>query len=467
MLNYLRKLLGPAKESIDDLTVVTSHSQKAFDLETNRFLFAAKDFGIIPPFVLQDYLNLYLTNFLAKAVVDAEVNLMVSDLEVDAEDDDLIDKVTDFNKRIDLASTVYRAAQDCAIFGFFAGEIVGNGSTLLDSTEVLGIKRLDPRFMFIVKDKFGRLTFFRQRPGRGTGAAFLPSVDIKIPSEQIVYIPSISPFTSYGHSTLQSAKIQYTRLETVLDATVKAADNHASPVNHLHYQSDPERAEAKEEIAAQVSQLKKEIEKIDKDKAKWILSGGRGVYQSSIIGADGVPDLTKLISFLVKSIIISSGLSPAAIGMTDNSTKESFENSARQQVNNIVTKQRNLMQQLNIKLYSILPFIEQDMPTGDFEVRMKPPTTEQQKESNEALAISINNVERLWKNGALSESQGARMLGLRSIHDTDRWEDWIEEGEMQEPNPNDPNAMNNAAAQRTLNAGKMPSANPSGGNGRL
>jgi len=33
---------------------------------------------------------------------------------------------------------------------------------------------------------------------------------------------------------------------------------------------------------------------------------------------------------------------------------------------------------------------------------------------------------------------------------------------MQEPNANDPNDMNNQAAQRTLNAGKMPSNNPSG-----
>ena len=160
-LNRLTKLF--TRESLDQLSAAVGTSQNAFDTEQRNFLLPSV--GLIPPFNLTEYLSLYLSDDLAHAVIDADTELTSSPIECVSDDDALCDAVNEFNRRIDLDSITRQIIQDVNISGFALFEIVGNGSSLLDSTQILGLHRLDPRFLIIQKTKQGRFEFFRQRPG--------------------------------------------------------------------------------------------------------------------------------------------------------------------------------------------------------------------------------------------------------------------------------------------------------------
>lgn len=473
MLGWLRKLFGNS-EGIDDLPTTVKHSQQALDTESRSFLIRNTD--LIPPFPLNTYLQLYLTDDLAHAIVDATTNLTVAPVECVSDSDDLCAYIDEFNRRIDLVNTLERIVHDCNLFGLSVNEIVGNGSTLLDSTRILGLKRLDPRFVIIRKDEYGRVKMFLQRPsfslvtGQATASAAPFPFERQLDPSSIVYVVNDSPFTSYGESLLEPITKQLARRSDLLDAAVKAAKNHANPTIHASYTTATSQGievrESKDEIKARHAALVSACEAQEKQNSKYVVTAGKGEHRFQPIGIGAIPDVTKLLEHFTTSALVSVGLNPQSLGYSFGSSATSFEASDRMLINGILTKQRSIVSQLQVKLYRLLPLIESETPPGEILIRMKPPTLESLKDQYEAESIKINNVERLWRNGSISDEQGARELGLRQIADKEKWDEWLNSNEQAQPNPNDPNAAQAVdAATRSLNKGKQPSNNPTGRKG--
>ncbi len=364
----------------EDLPSTTVTSQKAFDTEHSAFFLPAEKL-IIPPYALSDFLKLYETDPLAKSLIDSDTNLVVSPVECVSESDELCEYVNDFNRRIDLESVLWDAARDVALYGFSAHEIVGDGTSLLDSSKILGLKRLDPRFLIVLKDLAGRHIVYLQRPGFGSQsfnttfpAGLGLSFEKRLDPETILYVASSSPRTTYGHPLLQSLKGRLTERNALITAGVQAAKNHANPINFLSWVT--ELPVDSPETLKQLSLIKKATEKIDKDASRWLVAaGGQGSqYDSSTLGHNAVPDLTPLIDSLTQDIISSAGLSSSALGYNLGSKGvKTFDSSSRQTIANVIVKQRRLVSQLNTKLYKLLPLIESDTPSGEIIVRMQEP----------------------------------------------------------------------------------------------
>lgn len=470
MIGFLKRLFGFA-ERLDDLPSTVKHSQKSLDTESRAFLF--RDSDLLPPFALSTYLNLYLSDDLAQTIIDSDTRLTVADVECISEEDDLCEYISEFNRRIDLVAVLYDLVRDCNLYGFSVHEIVGNESSLLDSTKILGLKRIDPRFLIIQKDEFGRVKAFKQRPsfsivtGQASASASPFPFERILDPASVVYVVNASPFTSYGSSLLEAIKKQITRRSDLLDAAVKAAKNHANPTIHASYTTATshgiEVREDKDEIAKRHNALVKACKSQEEQNSKYIVTAGKGEHTFRPMGHSTIPDLTKLIEHVTTAALVSVGLNPQSLGFSFGTSATSFEASDRMLINSILTKQRSIVSQLQAKLYKLLPLIETETPPGEIMIRLKAPTLESLKESYEAESIKINNVERLWKNGAISDDEGARELGLHAIANKDRWEDWLNSSDMAQPNKNDPN-QNQAvdAAVRTLNKGKQPSNNPRG-----
>jgi len=470
----LSRIFGKRKspeltEALEDLPADTITSQKSVGTENPAF-FLPQDKIIIPPFDLIEYLNLYLTNSLAKSLIDATTNLVVSPIECISESDDLCKYIDDFNRRIELDSMVLQLTRDMNIFGYGLCEVVGNAPSLLDSTEVLGLKLLDPRFILIQVDQRGHYKFFRQRPGLLRNAlsvanvqntSFPLSFDRPLDPMSIIFVRNHSPLTTYGHSLLQSLKERLTQRDALIDASVLAARNHANAVLLLQYLVDPQIPEDAKEVNKQTRAMRKQVLNVDKGKSRWLVAGGYSEWRTSLLGHSTIPDSTPLLDRLTTDIIVSANLSPSQMGFSMG-TRGVNQNdpSARMTINSIVTKQRNLVQQLQNKLYRILPLIE-PVPSGEIIVRMQEPTAETAKAKAEEQTIKINNVILQGKSGLLSGRNAARELGYADLEDQEKW-DAMTEPQMDQVNPNDPN--NNQAVKAAIDS-TTKGNNPSGKKG--
>lgn len=467
--SYMNAFIGAYVEAVlEDLPSSQSTSQQSIDTEHAAFFVPAEK-RLIPPFPLHAFLRLYETDPLANSLIDADTNLVVSPVECVAESDELCEYVNDFNRRIDLESVLWDVSRDVALYGFSAHEVVGNGSTLLESTEIIGLKRLDPRFIVVQTDQRGRRVVYLQRPGFGSQsfnstfpAGLGLSLENRLDPISILYVASSSPRTTYGHPLLQSVKDRLTERNTLISAAVQAARAHANPVNMISWITDMQIDS--DETKKQLQLIKKATEKIDKDQSRWLVAaGGQGSeYQSSVMGHNSVPDLTPLIDSLTQDIIAATGLSASALGFTLSSKGATeFDSSSRQTISNIVVKQRRLVSQLNTKLYRLLPLIESETPSGEIIVKMQEPDLVSMKEKNESNTITINNAILKARAGIISGQGVATELGHRDLADEQRFKDFIQQ-DQGEPNPNDPNDVQQQRSA-ILGKGKNPGPNPTGG----
>ena len=308
MIGWLKNIISK-KESIDDLEPSIRHSQVALDTESRAFLFRESD--LLPPFALSGYLNSYLTDDLAATIIDSDTRLTVSPVECVSEDDALCEFVNEFNRRVELVNVLFEVVRDCNLYGFSAHEIVGNASQLIDSTEILGLKRLDPRFVVIQKNEFGRIVRFKQRPSFSLatstvtpGTAPFP-FERKLDPQSIIYVTNTSPFTSYGQSLLQAIDKQLDRRNDLLDAAALAARNHANPLIHGSYESPSEVKENRDDIKNQLNALKKAGEAQQENNSKYIFTAGKGTHKFSPIGHTTIPDLTPLIEHVTTAALVT------------------------------------------------------------------------------------------------------------------------------------------------------------------
>lgn len=433
MFNWLKR---SHKESISNIKASTVTSQKGLSTETRAWLLG--DYGLVPPFYLNDYLELYLEDDLASSIIDAIARLVVSEIKCKSENDELAAYVDEFNERIALENHLFEIVRDSLMYGFCCCEVVGNKSSLLSSTEILGLRRHDPRFLVVSLDKHGNQVWWRQRPGFGS-TFFSPVFEVKLDPATLVVIRNSSPFTSYGHSILQPIRVALTQRKELLAAAAQAAKSHANPFIHSSYRSDKEAHETKQEVIAHRVTLQNECEKAQENKSMFLITAGRGEYKFDQIAVGNLPDVTDLIEYLTSSIITSVGLNPSSLGWSFGSAAvSSFEASDRLLINNIITRQRAIMTQLKEKLYDLLPLIE-NVPKGDIKVVLEPPTLESSKTRNESESILINNIERLWRNGMISGDEGARKYGKEKIFSQELYTKMLnneQEEENKDPNSN-------------------------------
>jgi hypothetical protein len=407
-------------------------------------------------------LELYVTDPLAFTLVSADVNLTTSELEYRSQSDEVNDYIRDFNRRVDLDRTLWELYRDVSLFGFGGFEIIGNGQSLEQSTEILALKRIDPRYLFLQKNRYGRIETFFQRPLHAPYAISLNApFGIPLAPQSIIYVHSLSPLTSYGQSLLQPLKARLEQRNQLIAATVKAHIDHSNAVHWLQYKADPELDEVKDEIDSQIQAINKATDAIDETGTRWLISGGTGEYAYRQLTAESLPDATKLIDKLTDDVIRAAGFHPSMLGQGEVSkTGEA----ARYTVNSIITRQRNLMSQIHHKLYSMLPFIETACPANSGEeivVWMTPPDEETLKEQLESEAIRINNVGLQLRMGAISDRQAAQQLGLEEWRDKELLTQWRNTNDTN--NSNDPNKVQQIRkGLDSLNSGKGPSNNPSG-----
>lgn len=459
MIEWLRGLFAKRESSIDSIRV--SGSQRSLETEQQRFLLGS--FGLQHPFNLNDYLTLYVEDNLAKAIVDADVNLTVSEFVYGCENDNANEYLEDFNNRVDMDRVIWEQVRDTSLYGFGISEIVGNGSTLRNSTEVIAIKRIDPRYIVIQKDRRGRIQFFRQRPS----ATFpvpnaSPFLDVELDPESIIYTHSLSPLTSYGQSILQSLQTRLAQRNDLIDAHIKALQRNASPIYWLRYQGSKEGGETQTEMNEHVAAMKAATDEFEAQKNRFINSAGMGEYSGETLGAGQIPDSAQLLRDLTQEIISSAGFSPDCFGLGAGSKNVE---GVRYTTNSIAAKQNLIMRAFAATLYSRLPFIESACPgtTGeDLRVSMMEPTQESLKEGLEAEAIRINNVGLKLKMGVIGPDQAARELDYQAVFDKELT-DQFAQSLSGETNGNDPNQQQQV--NKSLNRGGAPGNNPTGGGG--
>jgi hypothetical protein len=456
----------PKVESVDSLPPTIAGSQKSVETEQVLPMFLRPQFGIQHPFRLNDYARLYIEDSLSKAIVDADVNLTVSEFEFLSEDDATNEYLKDFAHRIDLERVAWEAYRDQSLYGFACGEIIGDGATLQTSTKILAVKRLDPRYIFIQKDKKGRIDHFIQRWNLITPSVGL--LDNRFDPQTIFYNHSLSPITSYGQSLLQSIKGRLQQRNDLIAALVKANIDHANVIHWLQYLGDKEREEVQAENDRQIAAMGKATKDIDENLTKWLLSAGIGGYHHEVIGGNNeLPDSSNLLRELTRDIISSAGFGPSIFGVTEG--KSSDQEQSRYTTNSILTKQKLFMSQLHAKLFSILPFVESECPAqraDDIKVTMKPPTQQSIKEMLESEAIKINNIGLKLRMGAIGADQAARELNYFSWENEGMLEKFLQGNTDKGVNPNDPNQTQQVKASlNSLNSGKSPSNNPSGKKG--
>lgn len=461
MFEFLRKKNRQVlKESADSLPPSIAGSQKSLETEQGRF-FSANQFGfLIPPFDLNCYLDLYVTDSLSKAIVDADVNLTVSPFEFQSDSDAVNDYLAEFHERLGMDAVVWELTRDVSLFGFCCAEIVGNASTLAASNKIIAIRRIDPRFVVLQKTKLGRILFFRQRPSplQINYQTFTLPLDVQLEPETIIYVSSLSPLTSYGQSILQSLKVRIKQRNELIAATIKSHQTFSSPVIWLKYLADPEKSnELKDEVSEQLSALDRATKAIDENGTRWLFSGGIGEFASTILGPSEIPDSTSLLRDLTQEILSSAGFSPDLFGLGQGS--KNIEG-ARYSINSIATRQNNIMSALHASLYSKLPFIEAACPANSAEeikVAMQAPTAESVKEGLEAEAIRINNSSLKLKSGLISPQQFAKELGYKDIFAKELNANFANtKGEV---NQNDPNSVQQIRASLDGKGGN----NPAGG----
>lgn len=457
MLTRLRNWWSkPHKESIDERPPDETTSQQSLDTESKAFLLP--NLGLIPPFDLTDYLDLYLTDSLSHALVQSHVNLTVSDAECSCKSDALNSYVAEFNRRIQLPEVMFEMEQMRSLYGFYLGEVIGDGPSLLESRRILGVKAIDPRYIIIQKDRHGRFEFFRQRPGvsRGGGTFLNPTIERKLDPQTLIYLPSINPITSYGLSILQPVKKQLERRLDLIDAAVLAAKNHSNPIIHLNYFDESERPEEIEEIKKRIAAAALATKDIDKGLTRWLRTGGRGRFEARAIGHPTIPDNVKLLEHLTSDIIVSALLSPTALGFSFGERVKSDNQSGNQMANGILRKQRSIMSALHRKLYRLLPLIESETPEGEIVVKLEEPTRESAKIQLEAEAIKLGNVILEGKAGILSGLAAARLLGVDDLHDEQKWNDFISSppGEVNSDDPNDQQQRRKALTSNNPTGGK-------------
>lgn len=461
MFEWLKSFRKPKIESVDSLPAKALGSQKALDTEQQSYLLPT--FGLLHPFNLTEYLRLYVEDSLSFALVQANTNLTVSPFLFESDDDDVNEWMQEFHHRLDMDRVIWEICRDVALFGFAMFEIIGNGTSLDASDRIVAIRRLDPRYMFIQKNRFGRIERFIQRPlTTAYSQQFNGVFGQNFEPESIIYIHSLSPLSSYGQSILQALKARLELRNSLFDSTITAHEKFANAIDWFIYKAHPEREEIKDEIERQLEAFDAMISDLESNKSRYAYSGGLGDFEHRRVGAESLPDASKILEQLTADIVTSAGFHPSAFGIGDS---EADIEASRFTVNNILVWQSNVISQLHAKLYSILPFIESECPADsgdDIKVRMEPPTEQTMKEGLEAETIRINNVILKVQRGIITPQKGAMELG---------YDDWDDEEKMQDqsaviPNENDPNAQQQVRAGiKSLNKGKSPSNNPSGRKG--
>lgn len=287
------------------------------------------------------------------------------------------------------------------------------------------------------------------------------SFDRPLDPQSIIFVQNWSPLTSYGHSLLQSCKARLTQRNELINAAVMAAKNHANPICMLMHELPAEMVVDDKLTRNERRSLKEQAKLVDNGQSRWVVGVGHGKYTIATVGHTALPNSTDLLDRLTQDIITSCGLSPSSMGMHLGSGKgvTTFNSSNQMTINTIVTKQRNLIQQLQLKLYSILPLIETATPPGEICIKMQEPTAESVKEKYEAESIKIDNAIMLGKAGVISGETAAHELGYDELEDNDKWQK-MTEPQLAPENPNDPNTQQQKRAAIT-NA-KKPGNNPAG-----
>lgn len=456
----------PAKESVDTLPPSVTGSQKAFETEQARYLMP--NFGLLHAFNLSDYLEMYVEDSLASAIVNATTDLIYSPLEFVSEKDEVNTWLAEWARKVDLDRLAYEVVRDVRLYGFSTSEIIGDGSDLYSSSEVIAIKRLDPRYIFLKRNLWGRLELVRQMPAfimnasrinTVAGASLSPMLTRDLEPDTVVYCHSLSPFTSYGMSVLQPLRSRLRDRNRLIAAQVNAFEKHSNSVHWLRYRSDGEREEIQSEIDKQVLALKNCTTGVDKNGTRWIISGGTGEYEHELVGLNSVPDAAPLLQILTNDIINSAGFNPETFSGDGKSETTKFS------VDYIVTQQRAIMSQLHACLFARLPFIERDCPADsaeDIKVQFVAPDETTLKERLEAEAIKINNVSLKLKMGAIDLDCGAKELGYSQWANEELGRNFANSAQN-EVNANDPNSVQRTRASiDAANNGRDGGNNPTG-----
>jgi hypothetical protein len=469
MLNWLRKTANTltgflVSDAIED---ESEGSQKSFDAQAPRWYYG--QYHVIHPFPLNYAFRLYQRDALAYYIAEQITMYVTAPVRVVAENEELQQYIERRNRELQIDRIVEELARDDVIAGFAGQEIVGDGSTLASSNEILGLSRIDPRTLYVEKTPRGRVRFYRQRPTGSYGGGLL-TLEAELDPATVCYCSTFYPGV-YGVSTYQPTRRRYHERQKLLNAALKSAENFACYFRHWHYQVDPTRPEDREDVKDQRKLMMRQVRAARKKNIPDIFSAGTGDYKPSIIGPATVPDISKQIELVTRDIICASGLSPATFGFDTSSSQAS----AKQVVNNIVARQQRIMRALQ-KLYELIPVIEPACPSGEFACSLEEPTLESLKEKAERFATEITNALLLGKSGGYTAQQAASALGLLNWADEDKWDQYTSNPELSSfgvrstapgVNPNDPNQQQQrvAAANQSRLRGNRVSNNPAGTKG--
>ncbi len=455
ILATLKQLFAsqPASSGVNAIAAGSPTSQKS--LTTEFPILFQKDPLLLPRYNLNDYQELFVTDPLAHAIVQALTNLIVSPIRCLSEDDSLCEYVERVIRTIQLESAMQTLVLNAILYGVSYSEIIGDGPDLFSSNRILGLRSIDPRSVIQQIDKFGNVTMFRQRPIFVQSPTPLNlSWDNPLNPDSILVLRNHADTVNsrYGLSVLQPIRDRLAQRSELFTAASNGAKSHSSPVFFLSWQS--QKNMTAEERSTNVQLLKQATTEVDANNSRWLHSSGeQGEYQVNTLSAS-VPPISDITDRLTLDCIVSAGLSPSALGYSVGHTGTTFEDSSNTSINSLCAKQKMVMEQIS-KLFALLPFIESECPEGEIIVEMEEPSIESESETEATLTTRINNNLLLAKAGLLSPDNCARNLDIRGVYDAERFDEYTQI-QMQDGNPNDPNT--NQQIQK-----KLSSNNPSGG----
>lgn len=167
--NYI--WVEPSKKSITELG-----KSIILDAPTVKI---SKDVGEDHPFNFQLYENAYLAVPIVAGAIDKTVDFILGEgVYVTSEDAAAQEKIEDFMKRVDIETFLRIVVRNQLTFGSAFAEIIGTG-------ESLELKILDPKYIYIKRDKHGEITGYSQYFGKDKPVQFTVDEIVHFPINQI------------------------------------------------------------------------------------------------------------------------------------------------------------------------------------------------------------------------------------------------------------------------------------------
>ncbi len=329
---------------------------------------------------------------------------------------------------LNFSQTLDRSLRQFFTYGYSLEEIIWSQ----DFREIVGVKTVDSRTIYIRKNEFGMVTDYLQIPpvmfilSNRSPRSDIPFT-IKIPTDRVIYC-SRSPLGDnvYGTSILQPI------MQSGLPRTLQLMEQSkgiiyqrlAADAQHFNFQPRPNDRFTKKEADAIMAALKKAVGKREFSQDVYTA----GPIQNTPLFKFSGKDLSKDQQFVLEQIMSGMQLVPELFGYSFGQAQSQTREKLAIMIDRIerVRKQREYA--INTTL---MPAIQTTYNLSTTpQVKFEHPRIIDAKIDAEKFSIWIVYVQQLLRMGFVDGEQAAKMLELPRVFDAKKLEEWIAASEQ-------------------------------------